>query len=68
MRHTVVMGKRNVGTFHHLSRKHLWRYVNEFVGRYNIRDWDMIDQMRSIARGLLGRRLTYRGLTGAHGP
>lgn len=60
----ATMKRAYVGTFHHLSAKHLWRYVNEFVGRYNIRDEDTIDQMKSIAKGLPGRRLTYRGLVG----
>ncbi len=58
----ATMKRAYIGTFHHLSKKHLWRYVNEFMGRYNIRDEDTIDQMKSIARGLLGRRLTYRDL------
>ena len=59
----ATMKRAYVGTFHHLSAKHLWRYVNEFVGRYNVRDEDTIDQMKSIAKGLPGRRLTYQELT-----
>lgn len=50
------------GTFHHLSEKHLDRYVREFTGRNNIRDLDTIDQMTTLARGLVGKRLSYRDL------
>ena len=51
-----------VGTFHHLSPKHLDRYVGEFSGRHNVRERDTIDQMSSLARGIVGKRLTYRDL------
>ena len=50
------------GTFHHLSEKHLNRYVREFAGRHNIRDLDTIDQMSILARGMVGKRLRYREL------
>ena len=51
-----------VGTFHHLSPKHLDRYVGEFSGRHNVRDRDTIDQMSTLARGMVGKRLMYRDL------
>ena len=50
------------GTFHHVSEKHLGRYVREFAGRHNIRDFDTIVQMNVLARGMVGKRLTYRDL------
>ena len=50
------------GTFHHVSEKHLNRYVREFAGRHNIRDLDTIKQMTIIARGMVGKRLKYRDL------
>ena len=50
------------GTFHHLSNKHLDRYVTEFSGRHNVRDRNTIDQMSGLARGMVGKRLTYREL------
>ena len=37
------------GTFHHLSEKHLHRYINEFAGRLSIRSMDTIDMMGSVA-------------------
>lgn len=52
------------GTFHHFSAKHLQRYVNEFAGRYNIRERDTIDQMNAVVAGLVGKRLLYRDLVG----
>ena len=52
-----------IGTYHHMSQKHLERYVEEFAGRHNARDLDTIDQMELIARGLLGKRLRYADLT-----
>ncbi len=45
-----------------MSLQHLQRYVNEFAGRHNIRDWDTIDQMSFIARGFIGKRLKYDDL------
>ena len=50
------------GTFHHLSEKHLDRYVREFTGRNNIRDLDTIDQMAALVRGMEGKRLRYSDL------
>ena len=50
------------GTFHHLSEKHLNRYVAEFTGRNNIRDLDTLDQMAFLARGIVGKRCRYRDL------
>ena len=47
------------GTYHHVSEKHLSRYVNEFSGRFSSRDRDTLDQMALIARGLSGKRLRY---------
>ncbi len=50
------------GTYHHMSEKHLGRYVTEFSGRHNDRRSDTIDQMVLIARGMIGKRLMYREL------
>ena len=50
------------GTFHHVSAKHLDRYVGEFSGRHNARSLDTIDQMSALVRGMDGKRLRYRDL------
>ena len=50
------------GTYHHWSPRHLQRYVDEFAGRHNARPLDTIDQMRAIARGLVGKLLRFREL------
>ena len=50
------------GTYHHWSARHLQRYVDEFAGRHNARPLDTLDQMRAIARGLVGKRLRFREL------
>ena len=50
------------GMFHHLGVQHLYRYVNEFAGRHNIRDLDTIHRMTAIARGMDGKQLRYRDL------
>ena len=47
------------GTYHHMSAKHLDRYVTEFSGRHNDRERDTIDQMPHIAQGMVGKRLRY---------
>ena len=51
------------GTYHHMSVKHLDRYVSEFSGRHNSRDSDTIDQMSQLTSQMIGKRLRYRDLT-----
>ena len=51
------------GTHHHMSPKHLHRYVNEFAGRHGVRELDTIKQMRNMAKNLDGKRLRYEDLT-----
>ena len=50
------------GTYHHMSEKHLDRYVNEFSGRHNNRPMDTLDQMSLIVQGMAGKRLRYEDL------
>ena len=50
------------GIYHHVSVKHLGRYVTEFAGRHNVRDQDTIMQMALLAQGMEGKRLRYRDL------
>ena len=53
------------GTYHHMSAKHLDRYVTEFSGRHNDRERDTIDQMADITQGMVGKRLKYIDLIAA---
>ena len=51
------------GTYHKMSPEHLRCYVNELVGRHNMRGLDTVDQMELTAKGLIGRLLMYNMLT-----
>ena len=50
------------GTYHKMSAKHLSRYITEFAGRHNVRDFDTIVQMEMLAKGFVGKRLRYKDL------
>ena len=50
------------GTFHHISPKHLHRYVNEFVTRHNMRSSDTDAMMAETVARMAGKRLMYRDL------
>ena len=50
------------GVYHHMSKKHLQRYVDQFAGKHNARGMDTLDQMAHVVAGLVGRRLMYKEL------
>ncbi|MBX3360208.1 MAG: IS1595 family transposase [Phycisphaeraceae bacterium] len=53
--------KRGVcGTFHHVSRKHLGRYCNEFSFRWNVRKMTARERCDVAIRGIEGKRLKYQ--------
>ena len=57
--------KRSIhGTWHHVSSKHLARYVNETVFRLNEGNCeiDTLDRMRSWAKEIGGKKLRYQDL------
>lgn len=58
--------KRSIdGTHHHVSRKHLHRYLGEFDFRYSTRGESDTVRMLRIIEQADGRRLTYRPLVSA---
>lgn len=52
------------GTYHQMSKQHLFRYVSEFATRHNIRKQDTFCQMGFLADQMEGRRLKYVELAG----
>lgn len=53
--------KRGVnGTFHHVGRNHLHRYLNEFDFRYNARHITDGERTLLAVKGVEGKRLTYK--------
>ena len=60
----ATLKRAHKGTFHRLSAKHLHRYVDEFVGRHNMRELDTLDQMALIARKMKGKAIRYKELVG----
>ena len=65
----AILKRGIVGTYHHVSPKHLKRYVGEFDFRYNERSaLGVGDGARTekALRGIVGKRLTYRDSSWAH--
>jgi transposase-like protein len=57
--------KRGIhGTFHHISKKHLSRYCNEFSFRWNYRKVSDGARAEKAVRGIEGKRLMLTELTG----
>ncbi len=57
----VSLLKRGIaGTFHHVSKGHLGRYVSEFEFRYNARKMADKDRPTLLVQGAEGKRLTYK--------
>ena len=61
----ATLKKAYHGTYHWVSHKHLDRYVAQFVGKHNMRDLATVEQMGSVAAGMVGRKITYRELVTA---
>ena len=61
----AVLKRGYHGTFHHFSKKHLNRYVNEFTFRLNEGNVaiDTENRIKSVFKGITGKRLSYKDLT-----
>jgi transposase-like protein len=56
----ALLKRGHYGTFHHLSKKHLHRYCNEFGFRWNNRKTTDGERMVAALKGTEGKRLMYR--------
>ena len=61
----AVMKRGMHGVYHHASKKHLARYVNEFTFRLNEGDVKRhtLDRLGSLVTACFGTRITYKDLT-----
>ena len=53
-----------LATHHHISPKHLHRYVAETCGRHNLRLLSPLEHMMALVEGMEGKRLRYCDLVG----
>ena len=53
----AMLKRARKGVYHKMIKKHMGRYVKEFVGRYNAKKADMIYQVRSMVCGVEGKGL-----------
>ncbi len=61
----AVLKRGLTGTFHHVSVKHLDRYVNEFAFRLNDGNCavDTTDRLKALFEAMPGKTITYKELT-----
>ena len=50
------------GVYHHISAKHLQRYIAEYAGRHNVREEDTMKQMEAVVTRMVGKRIMYQEL------
>lgn len=62
----AVLKRGFIGVYHNWSKKHGWRYLNEFAFRPNEGNVKVntIDRLNALVDGAIGKRLTYAGLIG----
>jgi transposase-like protein len=61
----AVMRRGMHGVYHHASKKHIGRYMNEFTFRLNEGNVERhtMDRLHSFVSAVAGRRITYKDLT-----
>ena len=57
-----MLKRGHAGVYHKMSPKHLQRYIDEYVGRHNIRPLATMTQIEFIFKGMSGKRLKYKEL------
>ena len=55
-----ILKRGLVGTYHHVSKQHLKRYIGEFDFRYNNRRVSDAERADAALKGIEGKRLLYR--------
>ena len=60
----ATLKRAHKGVYHQMSKKHLPRYVQEFVGRHNQLGLPPLARMAQLAARMGGRRLPYAELVG----
>ena len=60
----ALLKRGYVGVHHHMSHKHLKRYVGAFADKQSVRELDTISAMAYIADGMFGKTLPYQVLIG----
>lgn len=58
----ALLKRGHYGIFHHMSPKHLHRYVNEFAFRQNTKDAGTMGFIEATVGRMVGKRLTYKEL------
>ena len=53
-----------IGIFHFMSSQHMHRYLRELAHRENVGPGNNFDAIGETVKGMVGRRLTYKELTG----
>lgn len=57
-----MLKRGHAGVYHKMSKKHLQRYIDEYVGRHNVRLLATMTQIEIIFKGMSGKRLKYKEL------
>jgi transposase-like protein len=58
----ALLKRGYIGTFHHISEKHLHRYVNEFCTRHNMLGTPPMEGFSTTIRMMVDKRLTFKQL------
>ena len=58
----AILKRGITGSYHHVSVKHLSRYVDEFCYRHNHREMHALAFIAATIKEMVGRRLTHRML------